>query len=220
VRRAVGWVFVPPWIDGPVSRHYGTERGTAIDRLYIERFLASHRSDIHGEVLEVKDDRYTHKFGHEIARAAVVDIDPHNSRADIVADLAEADEIPDESFDCFILTQTLQLIPEPQRVLRHARRILRPGGVLLTTLPALSQPAPPQTDYWRFLPDGAKLLFGPVFGSEHVEVTLYGNLAAVVGGLWGISREEVADTRLNPVDDQFPLVIGVRAARGTTPQQR
>jgi SAM-dependent methyltransferase len=217
MRRAVGRFLLPPWFDAPFSRHYGTEHGTAIDRLYIEAFLASHRADIRGEVLEVKDDLYTRRFGQGVSRSAVLDIDPENPRADIVADLTNADAIPDGSFDCFILTQTLQLIPDPQRALVESRRILRPGGILLATLPALSQPAPPQIDYWRFLPDGAQALFSEVFRGERVEISSYGNLAAVVGGLAGICQEQIDPVRLEPVDRQFPLVIAVRAVRNSEP---
>lgn len=216
-RRAVGRIALPPWFQTPFSRHYGTEHGTAIDRLYVAQFLASHRADIRGEVLELKDDGYTRRFGQDVTRAAVLDIDPANARADIVADLQQADAIADASFDCFILTQTLQLIPDVRAALAHARRILRPGGVLLATLPALSQPTPPQADYWRFLPDGARLLFGQAFPGEHVEVSAYGNLAAVVGGLAGLAQQQLAHARLAPFDAQFPLVIAVRAVRGGSP---
>jgi SAM-dependent methyltransferase len=209
----VSSIRVPAWFDAPVSRHYGTEYGTPIDRFYIERFLSVHRTDIRGDVLEVKDDAYVRRFGEKVDRSAVLDIDPGNPRADIVADLAYADAIPDASFDCFVLTQTLQYIPEPRRALAHARRILRPGGVLLATLPALCQPAPPQVDYWRFLPDAVHLLFADVFRGERVEVRCYGNLAAVVAGLSGLNHERVNEARLEPLDPQYPIVIGVRAVR-------
>jgi Methyltransferase domain len=61
----------------------------------------------------------------------VVDIGPGNQRADIVADLARADAVPEGGFECFILTQTLQYVTDVRAALRHARRMLRPGGVLL-----------------------------------------------------------------------------------------
>src|SRR2546428_14003991 len=38
----------------PISRLYGADRGTGIDRYYIENFLARHASDIHGDVLEIQ----------------------------------------------------------------------------------------------------------------------------------------------------------------------
>ena len=37
----------------PFSTVFGSDRGTCIDRYYIERFLAANSSDIHGRVLEV-----------------------------------------------------------------------------------------------------------------------------------------------------------------------
>ena len=49
-----------PSLDGllgtkPVSDHWGWDRGTPVDRYYIEQFLAEHAADVRGRVLEVKD---------------------------------------------------------------------------------------------------------------------------------------------------------------------
>src|ERR687895_460818 len=49
----------------PISRNYGFDRGTPIDRHYIERFLTRHAGDVRGRVLEVGDDEYTRRFGGE-----------------------------------------------------------------------------------------------------------------------------------------------------------
>jgi SAM-dependent methyltransferase len=205
---------VPPWLDRPVSRDYGSGRGTPVDRFYIERFLDRHRADIHGDVLEMKDDAYTRRFGHDLGRCSVLDIDARNPRADFVADLSAADAIPDATFDCFILTQTLQFVSNLRAAIAHSRRILRPGGTLLVTLPALSQPSPPQVDLWRFLPDGTQLLFAEAFANDApVQVEAHGSLAAAVAFLRGVVREEVGDARLLPVDPQFPLIVSVRAVR-------
>ena len=43
----------------PLSNDFGYDRGTPVDRYYIERFLAQHRSDVRGRVLEVKEPIYT-----------------------------------------------------------------------------------------------------------------------------------------------------------------
>ena len=40
----------------PISSNFGFDRGTPIDRYYIERFLHRHTSDIQGRALEVGDD--------------------------------------------------------------------------------------------------------------------------------------------------------------------
>ena len=94
----------------PLSDEFGYDRGTPIDRYYIERFLAENRQHIQGRVLEVKDSGYSERFGEGVTRTDVLDIDTGNALATFVADLAAADTIPDATFDCFILTQTLQYV--------------------------------------------------------------------------------------------------------------
>src|SRR5207244_6388384 len=40
----------------PISATFGFDRGTPVDRYYIERFLEAHAADIAGRVLEARDD--------------------------------------------------------------------------------------------------------------------------------------------------------------------
>lgn len=40
----------------PLSASYGFDRGTPVDRLYIEEFLKLHSDDVRGRVLEIGDD--------------------------------------------------------------------------------------------------------------------------------------------------------------------
>ncbi len=200
----------------PLSGTWGFDRGTPVDRYYIQEFLESHRADIWGRVLEVQDSAYTERFGVGVTRRDVVDIDAENPKATMVADLAAADSIPSDSFDCFILTQTLQLIYDTPAVLRHAHRLLRSGGVLLVTVPALSR-IPRHllhTDHWRFTTASCAALFGEAFGPEQVTVRAYGNVLAGIGFLAGLAHEELTARELDVQDDFFPLVITVRAVKG------
>jgi hypothetical protein len=98
----------------------------------------------------------------------VLDIDPANPLATITADLASADAISEAGFDCLILTQTLQLIYDARSAVTHARRILKPAGVLLVTVPAVSPIVDDDqlTDYWRFTPASCAEPYGDVFGHE------------------------------------------------------
>jgi hypothetical protein len=118
-RRRLRRLRRPAWLGSirrtaPLSDHWGRDRGTPIDRYYIERFLAAESRAIQGRVLEVLNADYTERFGTGVERSDVLDIDGSNLAATIVADLASADDVPSETFDCFVLTQTLQYVYDLQ----------------------------------------------------------------------------------------------------------
>ena len=114
-----------------MSPYWGLERGTPVDRYYVERFLWENRADISGRVLELTDSGYTNRLGVGVTQADVLDIDPANENATFVDDLATGEALPADAFDCFILTQTLHIIYDVRGAIATAHRVLRPGGVLL-----------------------------------------------------------------------------------------
>jgi SAM-dependent methyltransferase len=204
----------------PVSHSWGFDRGTPVDRYYIEQFLSEHRDDVRGRVLEIKDSAYTDRFGTGVEVSEVLDMDGANPRATVVADLAAADHVPSDSFDCFVLTQTLHLIYDVQAAVAHAHRMLRPGGVLLVTAPVTSRIIPRyglEMDHWRFTPASCRRLFGEAFGAEQVTVTSYGNLLACKAFLDGVAVEELPRRKLDVHDPYFPLVVTVRAVKQESP---
>lgn len=218
VERRLRRMRHPAWLGNlrcttPLSQKWGYDRGTPIDRHYIEHFLCAHRQDIRGRVLEVKDSGYTNRYGTDVERCEVVDIDASNSRATIVTDLAAADGIRANQFDCVVLTQTLQYIHEPRAALQHIHRILRSGGVLLATVPAISRLDEQLTDYWRFTPLACTMLFGAVFGTEQVTVQPHGSVLSAVAFLVGMAAEELSPRELASHDARFPIVITVRAVK-------
>ena len=211
----------PVWLGSlrrttPLSDHWGADRGTPIDRYYIERFLDAHREDVHGRLLEVKDSRYSKRFGRDVSRFDVLDLDPTNEAATVVADLTSAEGVPSGAFDCFICTQTLQFIYDVQAAVLEAHRLLRPGGVLLATVPAVSKVdhhAGVDGDFWRFTAGSCRRLFGEVFAGGSVEVHAYGNVLTAIGFLTGLAWEELKTSELDVEDELFPVLIGVRATK-------
>jgi SAM-dependent methyltransferase len=202
----------------PLSTQWGADRGLPIDRYYIEEFLTAHRADIRGRVLEVKDNEYTTRFGSAVQSADVLDIDPSNSRATITADLSAAGAIADDQFDCFILTQTLQHIFDTRSALEHAHRILRPGGVVLATVPVVSRIVRGHgyvTDYWRFTPASCLALFERQFGAGQVSLHAYGNVTSAIAFLAGAAREDLRSAQLDTRDEYFPVLLGVCARKRT-----
>jgi hypothetical protein len=113
----------------PLSDHYGFDRGTPLDRRYIEEFLGERSGLIRGSVLEVHDGAYTVRFGADrVAQSTVVDINRSNAQATLIADLEQPGSLPVETYDCIILTQTLHLLRHPGRCLENCHRALRNGG--------------------------------------------------------------------------------------------
>lgn len=197
----------------PVSERWGWDRGLPVDRYYVEQFLAGHRGDIHGRILEVKDDGYSRRFGSQIERVEVLDIDPGNPLATIVADLAAADGIPDGSFDCVVLTQTLQYIYDLRAAIGHTHRILRSGGAALVTVPTVSRVVVEDgwSDYWRFTAASCTQLFQERFGE--VSVKPLGNVLSSIAFLSGMATEDLRRAELDVQDDRFPVIVAVRALK-------
>jgi len=210
-----------PSIDGllsvqPKSAHWGWDRGTPVDRYYIERFLAEHAADIRGNALEVKDASYTQRFGRDVVRSDVIDIDPANAQATIVADLSLGEGIPEGRFDCFILTQTLQYIYDVRAAVAQCEHLLRFDGVLLVTVPALSRIVHGEGlewDYWRFTAASCRRLFGEAFGDDNVTVQTHGNVLASTAFLRGTAYEEIPRRKLDANDPYFPTLVTVRAVK-------
>jgi SAM-dependent methyltransferase len=202
----------------PFGRHFGTDRGQAIDRHYIEAFLQSRSTDVRGRVLEVGDDGYTRQFGGQrVTRSDVLHVDASNPRATIVADLAHAPQIPDDSFDCIILTQVLHLVYEPRSAVRTLHRILKPGGVLLLTTPGLSQVPHgtvwAHTWYWSFTELSTLRMLEEDFGEGRVAVESSGNVFSVAAMLYGLAAQDIAESDLAVHDPDYPVIISARAQK-------
>ncbi len=206
----------------PISPTWGLERGAPLDRHYIHAFLARHSHDIKGRVLEIKDRSYTHLFGGDrVESSDVLDIDATNPQATIVADLTKAHAVADDTFDCVVLTQTLGLILDTTAAVREVHRILKPGGVVLCTVPAAGRLScegnARDGDYWRFTEASARALFAGAFAPSDLDVTGFGNVLSVTAFLYGLSPEELTPAELEAHDPDFPLVYGVRAVKSRPP---
>jgi SAM-dependent methyltransferase len=214
----------------PISRNFGFDRGTPVDRYYVHEFLrryAGHpgyvMGDIRGRVLEIGEDLYTREFGRwgepdsYVEKADILHVDEANPDATFVGDLTDVGTVPADTFDCLICTQTLHLIYDVKTAVANAHRLLKPGGVLLATVPGISQVCRPDIDlwgdYWRFTTHSARRLMEEVFPPENVRVEAYGNVLSSMSFLQGLAAEDLRPDELDARDPDYELLITVRAIK-------
>ena len=196
---------VPPdWGElrrlSPMSRRVDIERGLPVDRHYVERFIAVNRGDVGGRVLEVKESRYAGWFGGaQVEKCDVIDIDATNPEATPMPDLCHTGTIPSDTYDAIVLPQALHLVYDVRAALSECLRILKPGGVLLTTLPSAA-PIDCELgldhDFWRFTEGSARRLFADLLPLESFDVTAYGNVMTCAAFLYGLSADELLPSEI------------------------
>jgi SAM-dependent methyltransferase len=201
----------------PVSREFGYDRGLPIDRYYIERFLETHERDVAGRTLEVGDNEYTRRYGGtRTTRRDVLHVNGRNPAATIVADLTDAPQIGEGTFDCIVLTQTLHLIYDMDRAIATLHRIVRPGGVVLATFPGITQLSEDEwnrTWSWAFDSRIARRLFASHFGEQNVAVEAHGNSLAAAAFLHGLATTDLTPEQLDAEESACELLLTVRAVR-------
>ena len=88
---------------------------------------------------------------------------------------------------------------------------------MLVTLPSVSRidcVAGVDGDFWRFTKASAEKLFERIFGKENVSVQTYGNVLVDISFLMGLAADELTRQELDYNDQNFPLIICVRAIKG------
>jgi SAM-dependent methyltransferase len=201
----------------PVSECWGFDRGLPIDRYYIENFLLLQSGDIQGRVLEIGDASYTLRFGGDrVTKSDVFHVVAGNPEATITGDFANADHIPSNTFDCLILTETLQFVYDVRSAIETIHRILKPGGVVLVTVPGITQLYDPQWRdgwYWNYTIYSMQRLFEEAFPSTHIQVKTHGNVLVATAFLQGLAAEEMSKEELDYQDIDYEVAITVRAIK-------
>jgi len=236
IYRAIGELRLR-WLSLPIIRQLrvlqfrrlaplgdGRQRGTAIVRYYWSRFLQEYRADIRGRALEIGTTFTIRQYGGgAVSSAEAMDLSAHSPDITVVADLSRADQVPSDSYDCFVNQFTMHLIYDVEAAVYQAIRILKPGGVLLVNFPCVDYYFPSGLDmgtgeplflYWWFTPVQVENLLrraGLQAGDYHVKI--YGNLFARIAYQMNMPAEELTQHELDYSDPGHPLLICVRAVK-------
>lgn len=207
----------------PVSRLFGLERGTPIDRYYIHRFIDQNAESILGKAIEVGELRYLQEYGAATSERCILTFDREMSNPKqgaskiIIGNLTAPATLPENAFDCFICTQTLNFIFDAPAAVRGAHRLLAPSGIFLGTVAGLSQISRYDMDrwgdYWRFTTLSLARILSEVFGRD-LAITSFGNAFAAQALLQGLAIEDLPRVDLLDVkDDDYQLIIGFKAKK-------
>ena len=169
-------------------------------------------------MLEIAEATYTHQFGGtRVTQSDVLHVAAGNPKATIIGDLATGAGIPSEVFDCILLTQTLPFIYDIHAVVKHLRRALRSGGVILATASGISPISRYDMerwgDYWRLTDLSARKLFEEAFAPERIQVETHGNILTAVAYLHGLAAEELTLDELEMHDPDYQVLVTIRAEK-------
>lgn len=157
-------------------------------------------------------------------------VHPGASSSDVIAPLDDL-PLPSASFDAVLCTQVLEHVPDPFAALAELRRVLRPGGSLLVTVPFVGELHEEPYDFFRYTPHGLRSMLdaagfesvrvGQLGGAFTVAAHLVRNWSALTGGgtparralgalAWRVGPPLA---RLDRLDRRAVLTLGY-AARG------
>jgi SAM-dependent methyltransferase len=201
----------------PVSQVFGYDRGKPVDRHYIEAFLEANRADVGGRVLEIGDGAYTRRFGGDrVERSDVLNRFEGHPETTFVGDLCDGADLPSDAFDCIVLTQTLHLLFDMPRAVETLWRVLKPGGVLLVTVPWVSSIDRGEWGgdwYWSISPKALKRLLSGPFPPGSTDVQCYGNVLSATAFLYGLAEHELSRAELDVRDPYCPVLVAARAVK-------
>ena len=203
----------------PIDDTDGAGRGTPIHRYYEAAFVDAHSANVRGRVLEYAQAAHSRRLGHDLATVDVLDIDPHNPAATVLADLGDHGSLPAGEYDCVVVGDALRYVPDLDAAIANLWQSLDEGGVLLLVSPVVAacRDDGPRLDRWRLLPAVLEEALMRADGRADLEVVTFGNRLSASAALAGLAAEDLRVEELAAHDSRFPVVVAARAAKPGAP---
>ncbi len=205
-------VVKPP--GEPVSRLFGVDRGTSLDRYWIEGYLAQHSSTKTGSAVEVGETTYLERFFPNFT-ASHLEIADDGTHDCVVVDLNAGDPSIGPTFDLMIATQVYNFIYETRAAIRSTAALLKPGGVLIGSVAGITQISRHDAERWghyfSFTVQSWERLLREAFAEVSIES--FGNVDTACAFLNGLAMEEIDRDGLNRHDPDYPVCICFKAVK-------
>lgn len=179
-------------------------------RAYIEQFLNKYQSFVQGKCVEFNPAIYKDMFINKpnVSSYDVWNIKPGEGIT-ISADLQNAINVPSNYFDTMICTHVLSAIRNVWSAAAEMKRVLKTGGLVLCTVPAVLQCyAPDPQDYWRFTKDSIQDLFADF---SRYEIHSFGNPATVSGSPFYLMSYHYPEFFMHNHSEKCPSIIAIAA---------
>lgn len=134
------------------------------------------------------DMPFRNLIADKISSYESLDFYPRTPDVTHVGDIQDMSMIDAESYDTAICLEVLEHVPDPFQAVREIRRILKPDGILIVSVPHLSRLHDEPHDYYRFTRHGIKYLL------EHCGFTVL--FLARRGGLFSFLGHQIATLSL------------------------
>jgi 2-polyprenyl-3-methyl-5-hydroxy-6-metoxy-1,4-benzoquinol methylase len=109
-----------------------------------------------------------------------IDIERKVPGVDFVGDLQDMKAMDAESYNVVLCTEVLEHVPQPEKLIAEVRRILKPRGMFILSVPHLSRLHEEPFDYYRFTKHGLRFLLDQN-GFSVLEIVPTGSLFSFLG---------------------------------------
>ncbi len=179
---------------------------------FVERALDAHvRAG--SAVLDVGCGEQPLRAGIEARGGRYTGVDVTQNAAGSVDVVASAEDVPlpDAAYDVVLCTEVLEHVPDGDAAFDELARLVRPGGVVVVTVPFLYRLHEEPHDHRRVTPHGVRR-WAERAGLRVEELAALGNEAHVLATVWGGVWEAVARPRWMLL--RVPLRLAQRVACG------
>ena len=194
------------------SEKFGFDRGTPIDRYYIDEFIRNlELNNEFNTALEFGELNYVEQFNvsHKFFLSHPDFSKSKDTKNQILFDLNTQKKYDGQKFDLIISTNVINFTKNPFVTLRHHIDMLNIDGTIFLTasssMPISQFDAERWGDYWRFTPDAMHHLLENLDCEYQVESL--GNFKSSVAFLCGLASEEMEESDLKEKDNRYPLLV-------------
>ncbi len=148
--------------------------GRTVYRFLFDRATKPLLSALTGEVLDLGGNRRSpyYRFFSPQANVTASNYLPKDG-VDVVVDLSKKFPLASETYGAVLCFNMLYILADRHTALVEMRRVLKPGGQLILSMPFIANEMPEPTDYCRLTADGLKIELEQA-GFSDIKITRFG----------------------------------------------